>query len=443
MINIYTNKPNCPYCLKAKQYLKDKGIEFNYNVVLKEVIKNLFPTAETVPQIMDQETLIGGYDDLVSYFTELEAGVATMTKELPKKRTMFNANNTGHETGEYPLFFGEQLGFVDTINTPYPVLDELYQTQMSQIWNEFEIDLTQDRQDMLNVARPKTDLMVVNLIWQTLVDSMASRAITGLLMEFVSNSDLEALYNAIALFETIHARTYSHIIKQTFIDPNQALRDGYENEAVIKRAKSITNAFDRVADLRHDTPEADKKEAVYLAIVALFCLESINFMNSFAVTFGIAETGVFQGISQDVTLICRDELVHAKAGKELIKIDIAEINKIRPKVQALFDDIMREEKEWNSYLFSEGRQCVGINENLSNEYVDFVARPVAELLNLREVQAPENNPYPFMEGYIDSSKTQVAAQELQLTSYLLNSIQIASEETIDNTLTRLRKELEA
>jgi ribonucleoside-diphosphate reductase beta chain len=165
-------------------------------------------------------------------------------------------------------------------------------------------------------------------------------------------------------------------------------------------------------------------------------------MNSFAITFGIAETGVFQGISQDVTLICRDELVHARAGKELIKIDIAEINKIRPQVQSLFDDIMSEEKEWNAYLFSEGRQCVGINENLSNEYVDFLAKPVAELLNLREVHAPEDNPYPFMDGYIDSSKTQVAAQELQLTAYLLNSIQIASDETIENTLARLRKELE-
>lgn len=424
VINIYTNNEECTYCIKAKDLLESKKIAYNYNVITTEELKDKFPEAVSVPQIINIEgKLIGG-------FTELKATFAT--------RTMFNTENTGHLTGEYPLFFGEQLGFADTINTPYPILDELYQTQMSQIWNEFEIDLTQDRQDMLNVARPKVDLMVFNLLWQTLVDAIASRSITGLLMQYVTNSDLEALYNAIALFETIHNRTYTHIMKQTFTDPNQALVDGYANENVVKRAKSIMKAFDAVANLPKDAEEYEIKEAVYLSIIALYLLESVNFMNSFAVTFGIAETRVFQGISQNVTLICRDELLHAKAGREILKISNKELKPFRHKVQALFDSVIAEEKEWNSYLFSEGRECIGINAPLMDSYVDYLAKPVAALLDLKET--PDGANLPYMESYTNSSKVQVAAQELQLTSYLVNPLKTASADVVADTLKDLQLE---
>ena len=154
MIKIYTNNPDCPYCIKAKQFLTNKGLAFEYLLVDKAQIKELFPEATTVPQIAADNLHIGGYDELVKLYEVKEN----------KPRTVFNADNKGHETGVYPLFFGEQLGFADSITSPYPILDELYQTQMSQIWNEFEIDLTQDRQDMLNVERPVVDLMVLNLL---------------------------------------------------------------------------------------------------------------------------------------------------------------------------------------------------------------------------------------------------------------------------------------
>jgi ribonucleoside-diphosphate reductase beta chain len=448
MITIYTNNASCPYCIKTTDSLKMRNIPYDYRVVDKTLINDKFPKATTVPQIVEGTHYIGGYDDLIIYLAKQETGLATQTGRIDgtienaanKPKTVFNVDNKGHETGIYPLFFGEQLGFADSITSPYPILDDLYQTQMSQIWNEFEIDLTQDRQDMLNVERPIVDLMVLNLLWQTLVDSVASRAITGLLMEYVTNSDLEAYYNAVALFETIHNKTYNHIIKQTFVDPLQGLRDGYENKQVIQRATSITNAFNRVANLDQNAPESEKKEAVYLSIVALYLLESINFMNSFSITFGVAETGIFAGISQNVTLICRDELLHAKGGKEILKIEAKELLVMKPQMQQLFDDVVREEKEWNAYLFSEGRQCIGINEKLSNEYINFLAKPIAENLGLEEVEAPAKTPYPFMDNCLDSSKVQVAAQELQLTSYLLNSIQSSSKETIDTMLARVKGE---
>lgn len=426
MYNIYTNNANCPYCLDAKILLTQHDKKYTYNIVSKTTLNGMFPEATTVPQITSNDKYIGGYDDLYHVLTP---------------RTVFNAENTGHITGKYPLLFGPDLGFVDTINTPYPILDELFQQQLSQIWNEFEIDLTQDRQDMLTVPPEKLEPMVLNLLWQTIIDGVANRSITGLLLEFISNSDLEAWYNIVAFFETIHARTYIHIIKQTFVDPNDALKKGYANKHILNRAKSIIDAFDKVANLPDSATLSEKKEAVYLALVALYMLESVNFMSSFGVTFGIAETGVFQGISQDVTLICRDEILHARGGKAILSIQMKEDSfmlTLKDKIQALFDNIISEEREWNSYLFSEGRQYIGGNAQILNEYVDWLSKPVAELLGLREVSAPKDIPLKYMLDYTNTSRVQVAAQEIQLTSYLVNAVSASTEEEIEEVLAEFR-----
>lgn len=61
----------CPYCIRAKQILKSKGVEG-----IEEIRIDLDPTARqhmmqttgrrTVPQIYIGDTHVGGHDDLVA-----------------------------------------------------------------------------------------------------------------------------------------------------------------------------------------------------------------------------------------------------------------------------------------------------------------------------------------------------------------------------------------
>lgn len=429
-IQIYT-KPDCPYCVKAKSLLKAHGYEYQETEV--KTIQELWDyvaDVSTVPQIIINDSLIGGYTELKLLLGE----------PASKRKTVFNVNNTGFESGDYPLFLGEDLGFADTINVPYPILDKLFQEQMAQIWNEFEVDITQDRQDMISAPKPVVDCMVKTIMWQHLADSIASRSITGILLDHVSNSDLENWYNAVALFESIHARTYSHIIKQTFVDPNEALKQGYQDLEVISRSNVLKNAFDDLGNLPWDASEATKREKLYVAIAALYMLESVNFMSSFAITFGIAQLGIFQGISQLVVLIARDELLHARGGREILKIEISrnreEFLKLKPKIEEVFNAILDQEFEWTNHLFSEGRAILGLSAKDVNDYVRFRAKGVADTFGIA-FDAPEKNPLPYMDEYLDSSKVQAANQEIQNTSYLLNSIDMTSEK-VENILESLR-----
>lgn len=343
--------------------------------------------------------------------------------------TVFNTHNTGHITKEYPLFFGEDLGIFDTINVTYPEIEQLYQQQMSQIWNEFEVDLTQDRMDMQRLPAEVVDLMVKTIGWQTLADSVASRSISELLLPFCTNNELEGMLTSQSLFEVIHARTYSHIIKQTFTDPNQMLSDIYANTHTLMRSQAIVKAFDELQDLSKDAPLKEKQKALIRAFSALFALEGIAFMASFAVTFAIVETDVFQGIGAEVALIARDEVLHTRMDYTVLDILLREeswrevISEVKGDIKTILDSVVQQELQWTDYLFSEGRQVVGLSATLLKEYVLYMAKPIYDALGVVfDFAIYEENPLPYMNKYIDPSQMQSAAQEINITSYNIGAI---------------------
>ncbi len=67
-VEIYT-KWGCPYCVRAKALLDDKGVAFSeHDITLggpkKAEMQDRAPGAMTVPQIFIDDRAIGGCDDL-------------------------------------------------------------------------------------------------------------------------------------------------------------------------------------------------------------------------------------------------------------------------------------------------------------------------------------------------------------------------------------------
>lgn len=344
--------------------------------------------------------------------------------------TKFNTKNTGYKTG-YPLFLGQELGIIDTVNVQYPQLEDFYQKQVSNIWNEFEIDLTQDKMDMQNVNPAIVDKMVKTLMYQTAADSVASKSLGTLFDGLVSNPELHNLLSVWAFFETIHARTYSHIIKQTMQFPEQLIQDLYESAEVCQRTEVISSIFDRIANADvNEMFESDIRVMIARTLVAVFALEAIAFMASFAVTFAITETGVFQGIGSLVTLIARDESLHSRFDHGIVQILMKE-----PEWQEAFklagaehilNGVVEQEIKWvTEYLFADGSPIIGLNSELLTDYILHMAKPVYDSCGVGDKfgwTVPDTNPLPYMDKYIDSSRVQVAPQEIQLTNYKIGAI---------------------
>ena len=72
MITVYS-KPQCPYCDKAKHLLTSLGPQYEEKVVTKdlsidELFKVLGKQVKTIPQIVMNDTHIGGYNELKEHF---------------------------------------------------------------------------------------------------------------------------------------------------------------------------------------------------------------------------------------------------------------------------------------------------------------------------------------------------------------------------------------
>lgn len=74
MNTIIWSKPNCPYCVKAKELLELKKITYEERELgeqwNKQQLLEAVPNAKTVPQIFLYGKLVGGYDELKQYYED-------------------------------------------------------------------------------------------------------------------------------------------------------------------------------------------------------------------------------------------------------------------------------------------------------------------------------------------------------------------------------------
>jgi ribonucleoside-diphosphate reductase beta chain len=353
---------------------------------------------------------------------------------MKKALGIFNKDNTAWQAGEYPLFLGEAPALYDSVNVSHPKLFQLYKKQKATDWSEDEISLEQSRIDMLTCPPETRDIMVKNLALQWEFDSVASRAIAPLFAPFITNSEFWASILKNTEIEVTHALTYSEIVRQCILDPQEIFKEVLTNKSILGRMEPVADALNRlqVANAKYTLGMISKDEAysaVMFGLVALYCLERLQFVASFAATFAVVEQGFFQGIGKLVQKIMQDErFIHAEVDKYALETELATDRGFKwmednhPKVAYLVDSVVEAEYDWGAYLFSEGRKVVGLNEQLMKDWVNYNSQEVYETLKLQPKTHMRKSPLKFMENWLDLNKNQNAQQEADSANYSLNII---------------------
>ena len=346
---------------------------------------------------------------------------------------IFNNDNTEWKRGKYSLFLGEAPALYDSINTNHPKLFGLYKRQKAMDWSEDELNLEQSRLDMLSCPVEVRDIMVKNLSLQWEADSLASRSIAPLFAPFVTSSELWGAWLKVSEIEVLHALTYSEIVRQCIKDPNEVFEQIMKNEQITSRLDEVSKAFSTLqrvgAEKTLGIGEVDYHyEAVMNGVVALYCLERLQFVASFAATFAVVEQGWFQAIGKLVQKIMQDErFIHAEIDEYVIKHELKTtrgkiwFEKNREFIHKMLDSVVQAEYDWAEYLFSEGRKIVGLNAATMKEWVDYNAQDVYNTLGI-EHKKIKSNPLKYMDNWFDLNKTQNAQQEADSANYLLNII---------------------
>ena len=361
--------------------------------------------------------------------------------------TVFNTRHV--DVKKQPMFFGAPLGIQRYDTYKYPIFDKLTQQQLGYFWRPEEVSLQKDRADYAHLRPEQKHIYTANLKYQIMLDSVQGR---GPGMAFIPYCSLPELESAMTIWETmemIHSRSYTYIIKNIYSDPSEVFDTILDDQNILERAKSVTEAYDDFIQAAQEyssgnqwqhqlegVPAAQQtlyelKRKLYRAVVNVNILEGIRFYVSFACSFAFGELKLMEGSAKIISLIARDESQHLVLTQNIIKNwlngDDPDMLQIAKEEEAWtveqFKKTVDEEKAWAQYLFKDG-SIIGLNDKLLNSYVEYIANRRMRAIGLKPVfDTPmSNNPLPWTQHWLSSKGLQVAPQETEVESYVIGGI---------------------
>jgi ribonucleoside-diphosphate reductase beta chain len=336
----------------------------------------------------------------------------------------------------------------------YRQFDKLTDKQLGFFWRPEEVDVIKDSGDFKLLSEWEQHIFTSNLKRQILLDSVQGRAPAEAFGPIVSLPELENWIITWTFSETIHSRSYTHIIRNIYSNPSIIFDEMLDIQEIVDCADSITVAYDQLiykSKLYELFGEGThtingKKEIVKLyelktllwkCLMSVNILEGVRFYVSFACSWAFAELKKMEGNAKIIKFIARDENVHLASTQTLLKLlpnDDPDFKKIAEETEQecvqMFMDAVQQEKDWANYLFKDG-SMIGLNAELLNQYVDWIAHRRLLAVGLPSpIKVPGANPLPWTEKWIAGSEVQVAPQETEISSYIIGGTkQDVTEET--------------
>lgn len=354
---------------------------------------------------------------------------------------IFNLNKDDYRTGS--LFFNTNAGLFDTINDHYPALTRLYKKLKSLDWDEVEFNFETCRPEMTRMERDRpgsTVPMTRQIGFQYETDSVAARTVAPIMSGFLTNDSAFKLYQRIGDNEVVHGSTYAEIVRYSYADPDKAMRDVIELKGNATRLSVVSKVFDKAFETSHKLAlgqlerNQETFNVFFLYVVALFMMERLQFMSSFAVTFSYASGDIsyLMPICKAVQKICQDEYeIHSLAGALMIDSlwDTSEgltaFIQQRGIIQQMFNEVLEQESIYiETVLLPEGvDSCNGVTKRDLQAWKNYCGKDVADLLNLDMPEAaPKMNPLSFMKTWVNISSIQASLQEEKNGAYLLGMV---------------------
>ena len=346
-----------------------------------------------------------------------------------------------------PIFFGNTVNVARFVQQKHNIFERLVERQISFFWRPEEIDISRDRVDFQKMTDAEKHIFTSNLKYQTLLDSVQGRSPNIAFLPITSLSEFELWVTAWSFFESIHSRSYTHIMRNIYTDPSTVFDGIIEDPHILKRAEDVSKYYDdlifatqlwqtlgegvhEVNGVRHEITMRNLKRKLYLCMQSVNALEAIRFYVSFACTFAFAERSICEGSAKILRLIARDENLHLSSTQHVINLwrngkddpEMAEVaEELQDEATKIFLDTVEQEKEWAKYLFTNG-SMIGLNEAILCEYVEYIASMRMSAIGLESPYNFKNNPLPWMNNYLNSDNVQVAPQESEISSYLVGQI---------------------
>jgi len=289
----------------------------------------------------------------------------------------------------------------------FPVSDQtiwkLYKKQVDCFWRPEEIDTSKDLTQWDTLTTDEQFFIKMILAFFAGSDGIVLENLASRFMMDVQLPEARAFYGFQIAMENIHSETYSILI-------DSYIKDSAEKD-------KLFHAIEHFPCIEKKAKWAikwiqDKRSCFATRLIAFACIEGIFFSGAFCSIYWLKKRGLMPGLTFSNELISRDEALHTEFAIYLF----SKLEKKIPKKK--IRDIIQEAVSIEKEFITEALPCrlIGMNSELMNQYIEFVADRLLLQLGC-EAFYKTSNPFDFMEMISLEQKTNFF--ESRVSSYAL------------------------
>lgn len=259
---------------------------------------------------------------------------------------------------------------------------EMYKKHEASFWTAEEIDLSQDISHWAALNDGERHFISHVLAFFAASDGIVNENLAVNFLSQVQYAEAKCFYGFQIMMENIHSETYSLLI-DTYI------KNPVEKDRMLK-------AIDTIPCVQRKAQWAMRwiENGTFVErLLAFAVVEGIFFSGSFCSIYWLKKRGLMPGLTFSNELISRDEGLHRDFACMIYTEHVQ--NKLDEEtVYELIRDAVTIEQEFVTDALPV--RLIGMNADLMNQYIEFVADHLLITLGLNKVYNA-TNPFDFME----------------------------------------------
>jgi len=263
-------------------------------------------------------------------------------------------------------------------------------------------------QDPKGLTEDERKIVEVNLGFFSTADSLVANNLVLAVYRHITNPECRQYLLRQAFEEAIHTHAYTYCVQSLGLDESKIFNMYREIPAVATKAEWALPFTQSLGDPNFRTGSSENNQRLLRDLIAFYVVfEGIFFYVGFTQILSMGRRNKLTGVAQQFQYILRDESMHMNFGIDVInQIKLENPELWTEKFQSEMIELIKTGVDLETrYAYDTmPKPILGMNANLFEEYIKFIANRRFVQIGLPEQYPGAKNPFEWMSEIMDLKK---------------------------------------
>ena len=247
-----------------------------------------------------------------------------------------------------------------------------------------------------------------NLGFFSTADSLVANNLVLAVYRHITNPECRQYLLRQSFEEALHTHAYQYIVESLGMDEGEVFNMYRELPSVARKAEWALPYTQSLGDPNFSTGTPETDQRLLRDLIAFYVIfEGIFFYVGFTQILSMGRRNKMTGTAEQFQYILRDESMHMNFGIDVInQIKIENPHLWNQEFQQEMIKLIKEAVEIEIQYAHDtmARGVLGLNANMFEEYLKYIANRRCNQINLPEQYPGVQNPFPWMSEILDLKK---------------------------------------